>query len=101
VDIFEEDQGLVVLADMPGVDPEALDAHVERGVLTIWGKAKHLASGEPISREFQLTGFYRQFQLPEEIDPTRISAELRHGVLVMRLPRAEHALPRRIPVQAA
>jgi HSP20 family molecular chaperone IbpA len=101
VDIYEDDQGLVVLADLPGVEPSGLDVRVDRGVLTIQGRAAHLAAGNPISREYQLTGFFRQFQLPDEVDPGRISAELKHGVLTLRLPRTERAQPRRIEVRAS
>lgn len=101
VDIYEDDQGLIVLADLPGVEPAALDVRVDRGVLTIQGRANHLATGDPVYREYQLTGFFRQFQLPEEVDSGRISAELKHGVLTLRLPRSEAARPRRIEVRAS
>jgi len=99
VDIYEDDQGLVLLADLPGVDPSALEVHVDRGVLTIQAGAAHVASGAPISQEFKLTGFYRQFQLPEEIDRGRIQADLKHGVLTLRLPRAPEDEPVRISVR--
>jgi HSP20 family protein len=100
VDIYEDDQGLVLLADMPGVDPGALDVRVERGVLTVQARASHQTPGEPISREYELTGFFRQFQLPEEVDTEQISADMKHGVLTLRLPRAQRAQPRRIQIQA-
>lgn len=101
VDIYEDEQGLVVLADLPGVEPEGLDVRVERGVLTIQGRAAPLASGDPIYREYQLAGFFRQFQLPKEVDTARISADLKHGVLTLQLPRSERAQPRRIQVRAS
>jgi len=101
VDIYEDDAGLVVLADLPGVEPKALDVKVEHGMLTIQGHAKHLAMGEPIEREHELTAYFRQFQLPEEVDPAGINADLKHGVLTLRLPRAERAKPRRIEVRAS
>lgn len=100
VDIYEDDQGLVVLADLPGVEPGALDVRVDNGVLTIQGRTQHFASGTPVYREYELTGFFRQFQLPEEIDQGRIEAELKQGVLTLRLPRAAPAQPRRIVVRA-
>ena len=100
VDIYEDDTGLVVLADLPGVAPETLDVRVERGVLTIQARAHHLAEGEAIHREFQLSGFFRQFQLPEVIDTAKIEADLKQGVLTLRLPREEPAQPRRIQVRA-
>jgi len=101
VDIFEEDSGLVVLADLPGVDPAGLDVQVDRGVLTIQARAAHAAGGHPLHREFELRGFFRQFQLSEEIDAQRIAAELKHGVLTLRLPRVQRAAPRRIHVNVS
>jgi HSP20 family molecular chaperone IbpA len=105
VDIYEDDQGLVVVADVPGADPGALDVRVERGVLTIQARAtprdasRQAGSAEPIYREYELTGFFRQFQLPEEVDTTRIEADLKHGVLTLHLPRVAPAQPRRIEVR--
>ena len=101
VDIFEDDQGLVVLADLPGVEPGALDVRVDRGILTIQARARHLAPGDSVYREYELAGFFRQFQLPEEVDAARVTAELQNGVLTLRLPRAEQAQPRRIEVRAS
>jgi HSP20 family molecular chaperone IbpA len=101
VDIYEDDQGLVVVADLPGVEPGALDVRVEQGVLTLLGRTQALATGTPVHREYELTGFFRQFQLPEEIDTGRIEAQLTQGVLTLRLPRAAPAAPRRIAVRGA
>ena len=100
VDIYEDDQGLVVVADLPGVEPGALDVRVEQGVLTLLGRTQALAGGTPLHREYELTGFFRQFQLPEEIDAGRIEAALTQGVLTLRLPRAAPAPPRRIAVRS-
>jgi HSP20 family molecular chaperone IbpA len=102
VDIYEDEEGnLIVFADLPGVEPSELDVRVERGNLTLQGKAKHMAPGEPIYREFELTGFFRQFRLPENIDDEAVEAELKYGVLRLHLRRAESAQPRRIEVRAA
>ena len=101
VDIYEDDQGLVVVADLPGADPSSLDVRVERGVLTLQARAGtgQTAQGQPVYREYELVGFYRQFQLPEEVDAGRIEAELKQGVLTLRLPRQAPAEPRRIQVR--
>jgi HSP20 family molecular chaperone IbpA len=101
VDIYEDDQGLVVVADVPGVEPGALDVRVDNGVLTIHGRTQDAATGTPIHREYELTGFFRQFQLPEEIDTARIAADVQQGVLTLRLPRAAPAPPRRIDVRTS
>jgi HSP20 family protein len=101
VDIYEDEQGLVVVADLPGVEPGALDVRVDQGVLTIQGRTQALATGTPLHREYELPGFFRQFQLPEEIDTGGIEAALAQGVLTLRLPRAAPAPPRRIDVRPA
>jgi HSP20 family protein len=99
VDIYEDDQGLVVVADVPGVERGALDVRVENGLLTILGRTRDAAAGTPIHREYELTGFFRQFQLSEEIDAARIAADVQQGVLTLRLPRAAPDPPRRIAVR--
>jgi HSP20 family molecular chaperone IbpA len=101
VDIYEDEQGLVVVADLPGVEPGGLDVRVDQGVLTILGRTQSLATGTPLHSEYELTGFFRQFQLPEAIETGRIEAALTQGVLTLRLPRAAPAPPRRIDVRPA
>ena len=99
VDIYETPEGLVLLADMPGVAPNDLEVRLEENVLTIQGKAKHAVESEPIYREFELANFFRQFELSDQVDQEKISARLNNGVLMLQLPRAEQAKPRQIPVQ--
>jgi len=65
------------------------------------GKANHAAPGEPIYREYGLANFYRQFELSEKVDQLKISAELKHGVLTLNLPKAEEAKPKRIDIKVA
>jgi HSP20 family molecular chaperone IbpA len=101
VDIYETGDGLVVKADLPGVAKQDLDLRVENNLLTIRGKANHLAPGEPIYREYGLVNFFRQFELNEKVDQSKISAELKHGVLTLNLPKAEAAKPRQIDVKIA
>ena len=98
VDIFETKDGLKVIADLPGVEQRGLDVRVADGILTLQGRTAHIAPGTPIEREYELLHFYRQFELPEEVDSDRIGAELKHGVLTLRLPKKEKAKPRRIEV---
>ena len=63
VDIYETRDGLVVLADLPGVAKEALDVRVDNNVLTIRGHARHVVPGEVTYREYELVNFFRQFEL--------------------------------------
>ena len=101
VDIYENGQGLVVMADLPGVAKENLDVRVENNLLTIRGKPSHLAPGDPIYREYELVSFFRQFELNDKVDQSKISAELQHGVLILHLPKAEEAKPRKIEIRVA
>jgi HSP20 family molecular chaperone IbpA len=101
VDIFETGEGLTVVADLPGVEQKGLDVRVADGILTIQATTAHIAPGTPVDREYELLNFYRQFELPEEVDSERIAAELKHGVLILRLPKKEKAKPRRISVSVA
>ena len=101
VDIFEIADALVVVADMPGVDKDALDLNVENDILTIKGVAKTAGNGDPLYKEYELTQYFRQFQLGESVDQERIRAEMRGGVLTVHLPKAEKAKPKKISVQVA
>jgi HSP20 family molecular chaperone IbpA len=86
VDIFENNDGLTLVADLPGVGREQLNLGVEQGVLTI-----EADTGSSY-------GYYRRFQLPEHLDIEHVQAELKHGVLTLQLPKAETAKPRKIAV---
>ncbi|HXF74510.1 MAG TPA: Hsp20/alpha crystallin family protein [Methylomirabilota bacterium] len=101
VDIYETKEGLVLMADLPGVSKENLDVRVENDLLTIRGNAGHRISGDPIYREYELANFFRQFELGEKVDQSRITAELKHGVLTLSLPKAEEAKPRRIEIKVS
>lgn len=101
VDIFEVNDGLVVVADLPGVAKDSVDVRVDNGMLTIQGQAKSQAPGEALLSEFRLVNYYRQFRLNEEVDQEKIKAEMKHGVLTLQLPKAEHVKPKRIPVNVS
>ena len=92
VDIFEDKEGLVVVADLPGATHESLEVRVEKGVLTIEARTSHVAPGTPIHREYQLVNFFRQFQLPE-----RVSVEETQRRPEERRPDAAPALGSRDP----
>jgi len=98
VDIYETDEGLVVVADLPGADGKDVDVRVENDILTIQAKAKTANVGDSLHREFELTGYFRQFQLSEVVDQEKISAECKHGVLTVHLPRHAASKPKQITV---
>jgi len=98
VDIFETEDTLTVIADLPGVSKDAVDIRVEDDILTIKGKASYKRPENMILEEFDLQGYFRQFQLSDEVDQSKISAETNNGVLTITLAKAEKSKPRRIKV---
>jgi len=104
VDIAEDADGLWLWADMPGVDPDKVSVELEDGVLTIDGDVslKPYEGLTPVYSEYRVGNFLRRFNLPQHTyDPDRITAKLVDGVLEIRIPKADKAKPRRVPVQAA
>lgn len=103
VDVIEDANGITLYADMPGVSKEKLDVNIDADTLTIAGEvtltmdpkmeARHVEVGVPRYR--------RSFTLGQELDRSRIAAELKNGVLKLVIPKSEKAKPRRIEVQAA
>ncbi len=98
VDIYETDEGLMVLADLPGVTNEDVDIRVEDDLLTIKGKTSYELESDLIRDEFRLLNFYRQFRLGNEVDQEKISAGVKNGVLTVNLPKAEKVKPRKISI---
>jgi HSP20 family protein len=98
VDIFETDDSLTVIADLPGVKREEVDIRVEDNILTIKGKSGYQSAAPILREEFSLRGYYRQFQLSDVVDQNKIFAESKNGVLTITLPKAEKTKPRQIKV---
>jgi len=101
VDIYETRDGLILLADLPGVSKENLEVHVDDETLTIQAKAQHKVPGQPIYREYELSNFFRQFEVGDQIDTEKIEAELKYGVLKLDLPIAQSAKPRQVEVKVS
>lgn len=104
VDIFEDDAAITVLADLPGVSREQLGVRVDGDSLVIEATANAIAvpqGMELVYSEAQFPSYRRQFTLSRELEPTRIEAALKDGVLRLTIPKAEEAKPRRIEVRAA
>jgi HSP20 family protein len=103
VDVFENENAITLLADLPGVTKEQLNLRVDGDSLVIEATAT-IASGpqemELVYGELQCPAYRRQFTLSRELDTARIEAQLRDGVLRLTIPKAEAARPRRIEVQA-
>jgi len=101
VNVFEDAAGITLYADLPGVPKDKLNLQVEADTLTIEGELSldTLEGMEAIYAEIGLARYRRVFTLSKELDSEKISAELRNGVLTLRIPKAEHAQPRRIEVK--
>lgn len=101
VDVVEDTTGLTLYADMPGVSRERLNLRVEGDTLTIEGELSLPVPQDMQAShaEVQQSRYRRAFELSKELDPQKIAAELNQGVLRVRIPKAEHAQPRRIEVR--
>lgn len=103
VDIKEEQDHFVIVADIPGVDPKDIEVHMENGILTIKGEKESEKKDERegykrVERTFG--SFYRRFSLPDSADPEKITAKSNHGVLEVRIAKHEKVQPRKISVNS-
>ena len=100
-DIHETDEALVISMEMPGVSKEDVEVMLEKDVLKVSGEVDF--SGyeglEPIYTEYAVGHFSRSFSLASTIDQSGISASVENGVLLLNLPKAREAQPRRVAVQ--
>lgn len=101
VDVVEDATGITLYADMPGVPKDRLQLRVDGDQLNIEGElALPLAQNlTPSHAEVQLARYRRAFTLSKELDADKVAAEFANGVLRVRIPKAEHAQPRRIEVR--
>ena len=102
VDIKEAKDAYEVVADVPGVEPKDIDVSLDDGVLTVKGERKSESKdeGEGYTRTERTYGsFFRRFTLPDTADADNISAKTEHGVLKLRIPKKEKAMPKKISVE--
>jgi len=101
VDIFETEQELTLLADMPGVKAEGVNIDLRENILTLSGDVKTPEGAKEVDllREYRTGRYLREFTLSENIDQRKIEAEIKDGVLQLKLPKAEAAKPRKISVK--
>ncbi len=99
-DIFETEDALTVVLEMPGVSKDNVDVSVENGLLTIEGRIdfKKYEGLQPVYSEYNIGPYRRTFRLSNHVDQSRITAEMRDGVVTLALPKAEQAKPRRINI---
>ena len=102
VDVLENESGITVKADLPGVSKENLTIRVDGETLTIEGQVNlgEAASLEAVYAEIRNAQYKRSFVLSRDLDTSRIDAAMKNGVLTLTVPKLEQAKPRRIPVRA-
>ncbi len=102
VDIYESENSLTLVADMPGVPLENVDIDLDSDQLTIRGTVpQEEEDGKVLFREYTVGDYYRQFTLSNDIDREKIQASMKNGVLRLVLPKAEAAKPRKITVKSS
>ena len=100
VDILEKEEEIVLLADMPGVRSENADIRFEDGELTLHCRCLPRQPGvQYLAAEYGVGDFYRVFTISDAIDSSKISAELKNGVMTVHLPKSETVKPKKIPVK--
>ncbi|MFQ5455330.1 MAG: Hsp20/alpha crystallin family protein [Nitrospirota bacterium] len=102
VDIYEDKNQIAIRSEVPGINPEEIEVKVEDGVLTIKGERKF--EEEKKDRYFHTIersygNFYRRFDLPSTVDKDKISAEYKHGLLNITLPKKEESQPKKIDIK--
>jgi len=103
VDIFENADGITLLADMPSVRSKDLNIDLRESVLTLEGDVESSEKADEVDviREYRTGKYYRQFTLSQVIDQGKIEAELKDGVLRLWLPKVKAATPRKISVKSS
>jgi HSP20 family molecular chaperone IbpA len=101
VDVFENAQEYLLVADLPGVTQEALNISLDDDELTLDARRDAAPPGAVIAGEYRSVDYFRKFAVPRGIDPDRIEAALSDGLLRLKLPKAESLRPRQIPIRSA
>ena len=101
VDIFENEDEILLFADMPGVEKDDININIDNGTLSLRGLRKMESSGAVQWEEFGEAEYQRTFSVPQTIDVGKVSAEMQDGVLRLHLPKSEAAKPRQIEIKTA
>lgn len=102
VDVYENARELLLIADLPGVDRNGLSISVDKDELIIEARRGEAEQkGSLLTREYRTVDYRRTFALPGGIDREHVDAELRRGVLRVRLPKLDALRPRRIEVRSS
>jgi HSP20 family molecular chaperone IbpA len=101
VDIYEDDNEILLYADMPGVKKEDISVNIDNGTLSLSGVRRFDNKGVSTWKEFSDVEYVRSFSVPQTIAVERVEAELKDGVLRLHLPKSEAVKPRTIEIKAA
>ena len=101
VDIYENDDEILVHADMPGVRKDDVSVNIDNGTLSLSGVRKLGSKGAATWEEFSDVEYVRNFSVPQSIDVERVEATLKDGVLELHLPKSEAAKPKMIEIKSA
>jgi HSP20 family protein len=99
VDVYENGDELLLIADVPGAVHDGIDVQLEKGQLTIHAKRVDETAGILVAAEYRSRDYFRVFSVPQGIDASKIDAQLTAGVLRLRLPKSESLKSRRIEVK--
>ena len=100
VDVIEDSTGITLYADLPGLSKDKLNMQIESDTLTIEGELSldTPANLQASRAEVNFPRYRRSFTLSKELDTEKVTAEFNQGVLKVRIPKTEHAQPRKIPI---
>lgn len=101
VDIYENAEEILVVAELPGVMQDGLMLHLEKGELSFTARRADTAALGPGTRDVALPDFRRSFAIPQGVDAEKIAADLKDGLLRIHLPKAAALKPRQIPIKAS
>jgi HSP20 family protein len=101
VDIYENEDEILLYADMPGVAKDEISVNVDNGRLSLSGVRKLETNGAASWEEFGDVEFVRNFSVPQTIDVEKVKAELKNGVLTLHMPKSEAAKPRQVEIKTA
>jgi len=101
VDIFEREDALIMVADVPGTSNDEIELDLQENTLNLTATVPHLdGRWKPLYLEYEIGHYVRQFRIGQMVDTARISAQVKDGVLTVTLPKIEKALPRKIEVRS-
>ncbi len=101
VDIYENEDEILLYADMPGVVKNDISVNIDNGTLSVSGIRKLVTKGAATDTEFTDVEYARSFSVPQAIDIERVEAELKNGVLRLHLPKSEASKPRQVEIKTS